>query len=151
MVCRWEQELLVYNFTIANRSNKMMVDLDALTRRFGNLISNHISTNALLSSHDRYKRPHTYAATEFRNLGNFKIKETDNPSRYPPPFFTSESLQLFFQDITTNSATDSSFDPPSYPSITTLPIQMRPSPNICTISPLHDSVPYMNLSHGVSY
>ena len=118
----------------------MMFILNAITRCFGNLISRRIAIAALLRSCNRANCDHAYTTTEFSNLVNVNIKETDNPSRYPPPFFTSESLQLFFQDITTNSATDSSFDPPSYPSITTLPIQMRPPPNFCVILPLYSSV-----------
>ena len=37
MVQRWNQELLVYHFTVIHWSEKMMGDDDALTRRFGEI------------------------------------------------------------------------------------------------------------------
>ena len=40
-----------------------MVDLDALNRRFGHLISRHIAIAAILSSRDQGKHPRAYAAT----------------------------------------------------------------------------------------
>ena len=116
-----------------------MVDLYALTWRFGHLISHNISIAALISSHNQAKCPCNYAATKFINLGNVKIKETDNSSRNPPPFLTSDFLHQFSQDSTTPSAIASSLDP-STPYIKTLHIQMLPSPNICTISPLCNSI-----------
>ena len=140
MLCRWAQELLGHQFTIVHRSNKMMVDADALTWSFGNLISNSIAISALLSPHDQFKRPRAYAATKFSDLGNVKITETDNPSSDPPPFLTSDVLCQFSQDSTNNSTTAYSLETYSLTSITKLPIHMRPSPNLCTISPLHYSV-----------
>ena len=73
MVRRLAQELLGYHLTIFHISNKMMVDVEDLTRRFLHIISHHIAIADLLRSHDRAKRPHAYAATEFSNLGNIKI------------------------------------------------------------------------------
>ena len=140
MVCRWEQELLGYHFTIVHISNNMMVDVDALTWRFGHLISHNIAIADLLSSRERAKRPHVYATTKFINLGNVKITETDNHSIDPPPLLTSYILHRFYRDITNHLATASSLDPSSYPYITTLPINMCPSPNLCSISPLHDFI-----------
>ena len=34
MIGRWAQELLGYHFTVVHRSNRMMVDVDALSRRY---------------------------------------------------------------------------------------------------------------------
>ena len=136
MVCRWAQERLGYNFTIVHRSNTMMVDVDALTWRFGHLISHHIDIADLLSSHDHAKCPRAYTAPGFSNLGNTKITETDNPSSNVPPILSSDVLHLFYQYITTNTATASSLEPSQSPSITTLPIQMLPYPNLCLILPL---------------
>ena len=140
MVCRWLQELLGYPFTIIQRSNKMMVNLYALTRRFGHITSHHIAIFALLKSCDQSKRPRAYAPTKFRNLSNVNIRETDIHSRDSTSFLTSNVLHHFSQDMTTNSVTDSSLYPSLSTSIITLPIQMSPSPNLCTISPLHESV-----------
>ena len=138
--CCWAQELLVYHFTIVHISNKMMVYIDAITRLFGYLISNHIAISALSSSRNQSKRPCAYAATEFSNLSNVKIKETDNPSIDPPPLLTSDVLHRFYQYITTHSAIAYSLEPSSSPSITKIPIQMCPSPNLCAIYPLHGSI-----------
>ena len=140
MVCHWAQELLGYHFTIVHRSKNMMIYVDAITQSFGHLISHHVAIAALLVSHDRSKSPCAYTNTEFSNLGNIKVTETDNPSSDPPPFLTSDVLHRFSQDITTNSATAYSLDPSSSPSIKTLPIQVRPSPNLCAFSTLHYSV-----------
>ena len=85
-----------------------MFDVDALTRSFGHLISNHIDISSLLSSFDRAKHPRAYVSTKLINLGNVKIIEPDNPFSYPPPFLTSDVLNQFSQDITTHSATASS-------------------------------------------
>ena len=68
MVCRWLQELLCYHFTIIHISNKVMVDLYALTRQFGHIIGHCITISAILGSRDRSKCPLSYAATEFSNL-----------------------------------------------------------------------------------
>ena len=73
MVCLWDQELLGYHFTIVHRSNKMMVNVYALTRRFGHLISHHIAIASLLSSRDHAKSNRAYDATKFSDLGNVKI------------------------------------------------------------------------------
>ena len=50
MFCLCDQEILGYHFTIVHRINKMMVNVYAITRRFGHLISHHIAIAALLSS-----------------------------------------------------------------------------------------------------
>ena len=140
MVCCWAQEPLVYHLIIVRRSNNMMVDVDDLTRQFGHLISDHISIASLLISRDRAKHPPAYAATQFSNLGNVKIIETDNPSSNPPPFTTSNIFQYFYQDITTHLATASSSYPYSLPSNRTLTTHMLPQPNLCAISLLQNSV-----------
>ena len=41
MILRWSQELLGYNFTIVHRPSQMMVDVDALTRRYDSAIAQH--------------------------------------------------------------------------------------------------------------
>ena len=140
MVFGWAQELLVYQFTIIHISTNMMVYVDDITRRFGNLISHHIAIAALLRSHNQAKHPRAYAATKFSNLSNVKITETDNPSNNLPPFLTGNILHQFYQDSTTNSTIASPLDPSSQPYTKTIPIQMRPSHNLCAILPLHNYV-----------
>ena len=95
MVCCWAQELLGYRFTIFHRSKNIMVDVYSFTRRFGNLISHHISIANPLISRDStknlpltplpdsstlvtsilqkliilpYTHPHSLQATPFANL-----------------------------------------------------------------------------------
>ena len=140
MVYCWEQEILGYHFIIVHRSNKMMVDVDALNWQFGCLIIHHIAIAALFSYRNQYNRPRSYANTQFSNLGNVKIIETDNPSSNPPSFLTSNILHHVSQDNTTHSSKASSLNPSSLPFITTLPIQMLPSTNHYKIYLLHDSV-----------
>ena len=50
MVHRWAQELLGYDFTILHRPAKMMVDVDALTRRFGPSIAQHLLISSIFFS-----------------------------------------------------------------------------------------------------
>ena len=42
MICKWAQELLGYNFSIIHQSSTMMLDVDTLSRRYGNLIGTHL-------------------------------------------------------------------------------------------------------------
>ena len=140
MVCRWAQEILSCNFTIVHRSNKIMFDVDPLTRHSGHFISHHISISSLLISRDLSKRPRAHATTKFSDFVNVNITETDNPSSNPPPLLISDVLHQFFQYSTTYSAISYSLQTYSLPSIATLPIQMRPSPNLCGNSPLCNPV-----------
>ena len=48
MIGRWAQELLGYHFTVVHRSNRMMVDVDALSRRVGPLIATHCIVGNIL-------------------------------------------------------------------------------------------------------
>ena len=80
----------------------MMVDVDALTWRFGHIISHCIDISDILSSHNRAKCPLAYTATECSDLGKFNIIETENPSSDPPPFFTSDTFHHFSHYITIN-------------------------------------------------
>ena len=118
----------------------MMFYVDALTWRFGNLISHHIAISAFLISCDCTNHTCAYAATKFSDIVNIKITETDNPSSDKAPLLTDDVLLRFSQDRPTHSPTDPSLYPSSSSSITELPTQMRPSPNLCKIFPLHDYV-----------
>ena len=60
MVSRWAQELLEYYFSILHRPASIMINVDSLTRRFGNLTSEYIKKETLLSYHDRSYRPAAY-------------------------------------------------------------------------------------------
>ena len=73
-ICRWAQELLGYQFTVVHRSYKMMMDVDALSRRFGPLIAQHCAIAYMLHSVDVGNRPHAYDQQMFTLHGKAKIK-----------------------------------------------------------------------------
>ena len=57
MICRWYQELLGYHFSTVHQSNKMMVDVDDLTRISGKLISQYCTISYILHNTDKQRRP----------------------------------------------------------------------------------------------
>ena len=65
MVCRLSQELLGYHFSIMHQSNKMMIDIEALTRRFGKLISQYCIIASILYSTDKQRRSKEYIESIF--------------------------------------------------------------------------------------
>ena len=48
MIYYWYQELLVYHFSIVYQSNKIMTDVEALTRRFVKFISKYYIVASIL-------------------------------------------------------------------------------------------------------
>ena len=73
MVQRWAQELLGYTSVAVHRPNLMMCDVDALSRRYGNLTVAHICVSNIL--HDRNKRHQqkAYQQDDFISLQKSKI------------------------------------------------------------------------------
>ena len=65
MVCRWAQELLGYQFTVVHRPNHMMVDVDALTRRYGPLVAMHCMVSTILHHRDIQHNPLAYEHSTF--------------------------------------------------------------------------------------
>ena len=59
-VSRWAQELLGDHFSVMHRPARMVVDVNSLTRRFGNLTTQYIQVAALLSHYDRACCPAAY-------------------------------------------------------------------------------------------
>ena len=84
-VSRWSQELLGYQFTIVHRSYKIMMDVDALSRRFGPLIAQHCAIAYMLHSVDTRHRPEAYDDTNFTRHGLMKIKSSSHrmPTHMP--------------------------------------------------------------------
>ena len=64
-ICRWAQELLGYHFSCIHRSDKMMGDVDSLTRRFGTTIAIHLAISSILKAVDKRKRPAAYDKNNF--------------------------------------------------------------------------------------
>lgn len=72
-VCRWAQELLGYQFACIHRSNKMMIDVDSLTRRYGKGTADYIAISSLLKEADRKTRPQAYDASDFTDASCKKL------------------------------------------------------------------------------
>ena len=84
MVCRWAQELLGYQFSIIHRSNKMMADVDELTRRFGKLISQHCMIASILYHTEKIKRPEAYDEAVFTKKEKVKVRTDVQEDRENP-------------------------------------------------------------------
>ena len=77
MIGRWAQELLGYHFTVVHRSNRMMVDVDALSRRYGPLIATHCSIAGVLHVRDIERRPEAYDKNCFLSSQSSKLSVTN--------------------------------------------------------------------------
>ena len=65
MVYRWAQEILGYQFTVVYRSNRMMVDVDSLTRRYSPLIAIHCMVATILGQRYLTLKPLAYDSSIF--------------------------------------------------------------------------------------
>ena len=116
MVQRWAQELLGYHFTVLHRPQSMMVDVDALTRRFGPLIAHHCFIASYLHHRDRTLRPTAYLKASF-----FTSRSTK--SKFPPtspstlPILCTTFLQS--RSLSTHSPSPSSL---ASPTLSTCPL-----------------------------
>ena len=64
-VCRWAQELLGYHFSCVHRSNRMMANVDSLTRRFGKPTAQYLAVAFLLHQNNKEARPSAYDPNNF--------------------------------------------------------------------------------------
>ena len=64
-VCRWSQELLGYHFACVHRNNRMMADVDSLTRRFGKTVAQYLAVAHILRERDIASRPDAYEESNF--------------------------------------------------------------------------------------
>ena len=64
---RWCQELVEYNFAVINRSARMMRDVDALSRQFGNVITLHVIQAHLMRSRFIFARSLAYSLDHFHS------------------------------------------------------------------------------------
>ena len=96
MVCRWAQELLSYHFTVVHRSNRMMIDVDALTRWYGSLITTHCVVASILHLRDRNHRPTAYDMDIFLSTQSSKLTSPEVPFTSTPilssTFMTSSQI-----------------------------------------------------------
>ena len=65
MLQRWKQELLGYTFAVVHRPNRIMCDVDALSRRYRKLIVAHLCISNILHDHDELHRPQAYQQDDF--------------------------------------------------------------------------------------
>ena len=91
-ICRWAQELLGYQFTVVHRTYKMMMDVDALSRRFGPLITQHCPIAYILHSADVSNRPDAYNISKFAMDGRTKIARTGEADQTHLPIITDSYI-----------------------------------------------------------
>lgn len=85
MVCCWAQELLSYMYSVLHRSHRMMIDVDALTRRFGPLIATHCNIAKLIHDRDVAMRPLAYESSTLHRSTTLKLT---------PPLITIKSVPI---------------------------------------------------------
>ena len=81
-VARWAQEMLGYNFVIVHRSNKMMIDVDALNRIYGKRISLYIAFTSYLRNRDEHQRPFAYEPSVFFSAVKVKLPQSTDFSAF---------------------------------------------------------------------
>ena len=80
----------------------MMVDVDALNRRFGPLITYHYCISAILYNHDKQHQPIAYQALSFHLSATINIIPPDNVL-HPTPVISS----TYMNSVETISEPDS--------------------------------------------
>ena len=107
MVCRWAQELLGYQFMVVHRHNHMMVDVDALTRRYGPLITMDCMVSTILHHRDIQHKPLAYEYSVFFESKTAKLtpsKCTPSPTPILCNSFITQTCFDYSKDIV-NTAT----------------------------------------------
>ena len=86
MIQRWAQELLGYHFSVIHRPARMMVDVDALSRRYGKPIATHIAVACIFRARDKHQRPSAYQDSRFHDRSNkpTKVTEDTTSADFPP-------------------------------------------------------------------
>ena len=103
MISRWAQELLGYHFTVIHRSARMMRDVDALTRRFGPMITRHMMIAMILSARDRAKRPEAYEAKTFKTSKKASVFGPSNiDSNQDSPILVNDYIDNTLQHLMTD-------------------------------------------------
>jgi len=77
MICRWTQELLRYLFSVIHWNECMLVDANALTRRFGPLIWIHYRIADILHRRDIDIRPIVYQTSIFHSSTAYKLSASN--------------------------------------------------------------------------
>ena len=123
MICRWAQELLGYNFTVVHRPSRMMIDVDALSRRYGTLITTHCIVSSILHGQDVSHRPAAYDRSTFLSSLSSKL---------PPPEISTTATPIlsssFFTSSYTLSQRNTSTKEEGSPTISTSPMLFLSGP-----------------------
>ena len=97
-ISRWTQDLLGYHFSILHRSNKMMSDISALTRRSWKLIAQYCIVVSILYSTDKHQRPKAYKELIFTKDNTVKIS-SDVSQQILKLILLMTSIMMFFNKI----------------------------------------------------
>ena len=74
MVQRWDQELIVYCFTVIHISEKMMGDVDTLTQRFGETFDVYLCVANIIRDKEELKHSDSYDDVSFVTKGPTRLK-----------------------------------------------------------------------------
>ena len=94
MICQWAQELLGYQFSVIYCHNQIMVNINALTRRFGKLIATHCCIAHGLSKRDKKLRPDAYKKSTFYLSATAKLEKPSEPYKYPPILYNYSVMDI---------------------------------------------------------
>ena len=97
MVQRWAQELLGYHFTVIHRKERMMIDVDALTRRFGEPIATYVCIATILKRLDKAQRPTAYDAAQFKSKPPVRMRSTTPTNVVAVPTLTTSAIHKLAQ------------------------------------------------------
>ena len=117
MVCRWAQELLGYQFTVVHRPNKMMVDIDAVTHRYGPLITMHFMVSTIFHHRDLQHKPLAYEHSLFFASKTAKLMPntcTPGPTPILCNSFIAQRCHDYSRDVVTTNVPIISSSPVLY-------------------------------------
>ena len=84
MICRWNQELLGYHFTVVHHSNRMMIDVDSLSRLHESFIVTHCIVTSILHQINKNHRPRAYDKATFLSSHSSKLSPPETPITTTP-------------------------------------------------------------------
>ena len=91
MVHLWDQESIGCDFDFAHRPNRMMADKDALRRRSGKLIANHVGVASIHKDIYLQRHPDAYHHKYLFACKNSKMNIVPNPIE-PRPIITTQNI-----------------------------------------------------------
>ena len=95
MVCRWAQEFLGYHFSIVHRSNNILADVDALTRRFGTLTDHHCLISSILHHTDKINISEAYYEAVFTKEDKVNVRIEFQEDRQQPVIIIANTIKYY--------------------------------------------------------